>query len=519
VLTNTVEISPQPHEDSYDDNLSTWVGMLHEHGPNLQVHKHNFGWEGEDRIQYEIRVKNLGTQRLEGIWITDTYAESTAWNGDWGVNHGPWFTVTHHAASRQLVFWAEGLDPGDTASLNLRVDLDEAVVGEQGLVFANTLEAAIPGDVYPADNTDEAIAYSGIDLYAEKWISGGEPRPGERMTMTLRFGNGSSWPRGTSGGARALLTERLPTGMTYVGSVWPDGSPHDPFIHDPGTGLVSWDMGQLGSDDHRWFFLVVDLDAGLEGGDVLLNQVELQQSPAVDVDYDAGNNLFELPLTILNPKFEVAKTTEGSEAAGARLAYTLTVTNDGPEAGTNVVLSDTVPAGLTYGGSDGSFDGSDVTWNLGSIAATGGTAQGWFWGTLTCSVGELVNNAQYRVVSSDQGVSTPAGGPVSLTTVAPTLSPAFEQSAASIGPGETVDFSDVSMTDGGSLAAWSWNFGDGQTGSGTITSHLYGALGTYTVTLTVTDTCGFSNSVSVPNAVSVEQLSIYLPLVTRGHTS
>jgi uncharacterized repeat protein (TIGR01451 family) len=273
----------------------------------------------------------------------------------------------------------------------------------------------------------------------------------------------------------------------------------------------------MGSDDHRQFYLVVDLDGGLEGGDVLLNQVELQQSPAEDFDYDPGNNLFELPVTILGPRLELAKTASGGPAAGARLAYTLTVTNSGSEAGTGVVLSDTVPAGLTYGGGDGSFDGSDVVWNLASIAADGGTAQGWFWGTLTCSVGEPVSNAHYRVVSSDQGVTTPAGAPVDLTTVVPTIFAGFEQSATSIGPGGTVHFSDGSTTDGGSLVAWTWDFGDGETGSGATTSHVYSALGTYTVTLTVTDTCGFGDSISVPDAVTVGQLDIYLPLLTREH--
>jgi len=398
------------------------------------------------------------------------------------------------------------------------VDLDQAVVGQQGLGFTNTLEAPIAGDVYPADNVDVVTAYSGIDLFAEKWISEGEPRPGARVTMTLEYGNDSDWPRGTSGSANLILTERLPPGMTYVRSLWPDGSDNPPAFHDPATGLLLWNMGSLGNDDHLWFYLVVDLDSGLEGGDVLLNQVELQQSPVEDVDYDPGNNLFELPVTILGPRFELAKTATGGPAAGARLAYTLTVTNNGSEAGSGVVLSDTVPTGLTYGGGDGSFDGSDVVWNLGSIAANGGTAEGWFWGTLTCSVGEQVDNAQYRVVSSDQGVTTPAGAPVSLMTVAPTVLTGFEQSATSVAPGGTVDFSDGSTTDGGGLVAWSWDFGDGQTDSGATTSHLYGTLGTYTVTLTVTDTCGFGDSISVPDAVTVGQLDVYLPLLTRGHS-
>jgi hypothetical protein len=77
------------------------------------------------------------------------------------------------------------------------------------------------------------------------------------------------------------------------------------------------------------------------------------------------------------------------------------------------VLSDTLPADLTYGGGDGSFDGTDVTWTFDSIAGNGGTATAWFWAELP-GQGTIVNDA-YRVVSSDQGFTSDYGDPVSFT--------------------------------------------------------------------------------------------------------
>ena len=60
--------------------------------------------------------------------------------------------------------------------------------------------------------------------------------------------------------------------------------------------------------------------------------------------------------------------------------------------------------------------------------------------------------------------------------------------------GLTVSFTDTSTDSNGSIASRSWNFGDGTTSTAANPSKTYTAAGTYTVTLTVTDNGGASNT-------------------------
>lgn len=66
----------------------------------------------------------------------------------------------------------------------------------------------------------------------------------------------------------------------------------------------------------------------------------------------------------------------------------------------------------------------------------------------------------------------------------------------------TFDGSASYDSDGGAIASYTWDFGDGNTGEGMVTQHTYTMEGTYTVSLMVVDDEGASNTASTTAAIS-----------------
>jgi uncharacterized repeat protein (TIGR01451 family) len=93
------------------------------------------------------------------------------------------------------------------------------------------------------------------------------------------------------------------------------------------------------------------------------------------------------------------------------------------------------------------------------------------------------------VVTDNMGATGTATAQITIYNAPPAPMFKFNPISPLLQQKVTFDGRDSKDSDG-TIASWSWDFGDGTSGSGNQPTHAYSAVGTYTVTMVVTDNLG-----------------------------
>lgn len=214
-------------------------------------------------------------------------------------------------------------------------------------------------------------------------------------------------------------------------------------------------------------------------------------------------------------------TTTHRYARGGTFTVTLTVTSDNRATSSSsrtITVSTTLPAAtanFTFS-PRGPAINQDVIFTANATPIPGGPgnpfpvpgapAQGatyaWDFGDGTTGAGMSTTHRYTRggtfavrlTVTSDTGLTATTSQQVTISTTLPAGSANFVFSPTDPRPDDTVYFnaSSSTLTSG----TYSWDFGDGTTGSGVNPTHVYSIERTFTVTLTVRNTLGQSASIS-----------------------
>ncbi len=152
-----------------------------------------------------------------------------------------------------------------------------------------------------------------------------------------------------------------------------------------------------------------------------------------------------------------------------------------------------------------SFDGTASSDSDGTIAS-----YDWDFGDGNTATGSTTDynyaaDGTYTVtltVKDDEGATGISTETVTVSTSNQAPTSAFTFVATEL----SVVFSDSSSDTDGTVDSWSWDFGDGNTSSSQNPTHNYASEGTYTVSLTVTDDDGATNSSNQSVTVNLDNI-------------
>jgi uncharacterized repeat protein (TIGR01451 family) len=176
----------------------------------------------------------------------------------------------------------------------------------------------------------------------------------DNLTYTLAISNG-----GPQNATEVFVTDVLPTGVTFVSASASRGT-------CSGTRTVRCELGTMNSGARATVEIVVTTTAGGK-----LDNIASVTSGVTDPV--SGNNIV-MESTTVNPAADITlEKIEDADPAlvNSQLTYIITVANKGPDAATGVVVTDTLPPGVTFvlsSPGQGTCTGTSiVTCSLGTI--------------------------------------------------------------------------------------------------------------------------------------------------------
>lgn len=349
---------------------------------------------------------------------------------------------------------------------------------------------------------------------ARPWLgvtkSAVDPRPaapGDSITYTLVYSN-----YGSDTAYDVVIQDQAPANVTYASC--------DPAPCSYSGGVVTWDVGTVPTATEDYVTFVVVANAGTHGQSVVNSAYSIQSSLNLTDTYTGP----AVSVNILDPHLTLGKAAEplSVNAANDPITYTVTYTNDGGGTLTNVVITDTLSAFVAFDDSpdcthSGESAGGTVTCTIGTVEQGANGAVEIYVDNITMQQGaEIINQAQG---DSDQTALTSSNSTSVWFGCEPPSDPSFGYTPANPAVGQVVNF--TGAVGGGAPVNYTWNFGDGETGSGNPITHTFAASDTFTVVMTATNACGaapYSDSVAVIGGavLGVDPTSLNVSLAAGG---
>ncbi|WP_319503651.1 Ig-like domain-containing protein [uncultured Draconibacterium sp.] len=300
-----------------------------------------------DVVSYLIEVTNNGSAQATNISLTDQLPvglTATANNGQ--VSAGVYDSGTG-------LWTIDTLDNAETATLTLEGTVDAGTGADT--ITNITTSATTPDQVDTTDSGDntevEIVINNDADIVIKKTVDNPKPDEGSNVVFTVEVTN-----NGPAQVNNLEVSDVLPAGLSYVSATPSTGSWSNPV----------WSVGTLANGESQTINITASVDAGT-GGSTLTNTASNTQdqtdTDATPDDPSASIRINNLADLVINKTVDKVIHTEHDT-----VIYTVEVTNNGPARITNLVVTDNIPAGLTYlSGTTATGTWSNPDWTIAAL--------------------------------------------------------------------------------------------------------------------------------------------------------
>jgi uncharacterized repeat protein (TIGR01451 family) len=259
----------------------------------------------------------------------------------------------------------DDVNPGQVIGVEILATVDPAFSGQLLALFETTSNSVDPN---PGNNTILLATTAQLmsDLEIQKFDTPEALPPGENLTYTILVQN-----LGPSDAAGVVITDTLPAEVNWISTTPPAGG------SCVGTAVITCTAGTLEAGEVATTTILVEVDIGTPLGTI--TNTAAVDSATTEVNPD--NNDDVQTTIVADEIIDLSILMTGSEdpvLPGDPLIYTVNVSNAGPSVASNIVVTDTLPLGVTLVSADPSqgscTPGVPIQCGLGSLASGGGAS-------------------------------------------------------------------------------------------------------------------------------------------------
>jgi uncharacterized repeat protein (TIGR01451 family) len=341
-VVNTATIS---HSDQFDPDLTnrTAKSLVNPQQADLALAKtvNNARPNVGDVITFTVTLTDNGPNTATGVTVSDplpaglTFVSDTASAGSYNPTTGVWNVGAVTTTTPQ------------TLLISARVVSPDAQTNTATITSSDQL------DPNPTNNTASAVETpQKADLVLSKVADNPAPNMGGTIHYTITVSDA-----GPDTATNVTVQDSLPAGVTFVSSSASQGS------YNSGTGV--WTVGTVDTSGPR----TLTITAVVHDVEELINTATITRSDQFDPN--PSNNTATISTLPMQADLELVKRVNNPRPnVGDVITYTVTLTDNGPNNATGVVVSDPLPAGLRFvfaSPSQGTYNSATGIWTVGTV--------------------------------------------------------------------------------------------------------------------------------------------------------